>query len=101
VGFETTILESLRRLRIRPRGHWNGVIVIVIVVVVIIIITTTKATGTMSIIQTIPERFTWKALHQGTTENSLAGHFIHTWYSTDVKVRNISYREYYCMYHKL
>jgi len=59
------------------------------------------APGNMSIIQTVPERYTWKALHQGTTENNLVGHFIHTWQSTDVKVQNINYGKYYCMYHKL
>jgi hypothetical protein len=49
----------------------NGVIVIIIIIIIII-----RAPGTMSIIRTVPERFTWKALHRGTTENSLAGYFI-------------------------
>ena len=47
------------------------------------------ATGTNSVIQTLPEQHTGKTQNQGTTDDNRFGHCTHTKDSTNVKVRNI------------
>jgi hypothetical protein len=43
----------------------------------------------LKIIQKIPKQRTWKARHQGTTENSHTGHCTYTSESTDISAQKV------------
>jgi hypothetical protein len=43
----------------------------------------------LKFVQKVPDKHTWRAQHQGTTNNSHIVHCTHTLESTDVKVQNV------------
>ena len=53
----------------------------------------TGATGTISVIQTVPGQHAGAARKEGTTGNSHTGHCAHTSESNNVEVRNVCHRK--------
>ena len=49
----------------------------------------------------IPDQHTWKAGHQGTTQNSYTIHCAHISKSVNVKAQNLYHVQWHCTYHTL